>query len=152
MSIMWQYLDKRSAAVSAIKDFDNMQFIIDHTDEDINRIRAEMTGIRSPGYDGMPKSHNPQAGEECLLSSIEKIDLLKERYRQAQEYMDWFLPAWKELPEEDQFVLEAFYRDNEYGCNAADAVSRRLCIERASAYRRKNRAVEKLTIMLYGKF
>ena len=28
MSIMWRYLDKRSATIAAIKDFNNMQFII----------------------------------------------------------------------------------------------------------------------------
>lgn len=28
MSVMWKYLDKRSAAIAAIKDYDSMQFII----------------------------------------------------------------------------------------------------------------------------
>ena len=28
MSIMWKYLDKRSATIAAIKDYDAMQFII----------------------------------------------------------------------------------------------------------------------------
>ena len=27
MSIMWKYLDKRSATIAAIKDYDAMQFI-----------------------------------------------------------------------------------------------------------------------------
>ena len=35
MSIIWKYLDKRSAAVNAIKDFSSMKFIIDYTDEEI---------------------------------------------------------------------------------------------------------------------
>ena len=28
MSIMWKYLDKRSATIAAIKDYDAMQFIL----------------------------------------------------------------------------------------------------------------------------
>ena len=33
MSIMWNYLDKRKAAVDALKDFGSMEFILAHTDE-----------------------------------------------------------------------------------------------------------------------
>ena len=29
MSIIWKYLDKRSAAVDALKDYSNMKFIIE---------------------------------------------------------------------------------------------------------------------------
>ena len=35
MSIIWKYLDKRSAAVDALKDYSNMRFIIEHTDDEI---------------------------------------------------------------------------------------------------------------------
>ena len=35
MSIIWKYLDKRSAAVDALKDYGSMKFIIGHTDDEI---------------------------------------------------------------------------------------------------------------------
>ena len=38
MSIMWKYLDKRSATIAAIKDYDAMQFIINSTDDEIKRV------------------------------------------------------------------------------------------------------------------
>ena len=54
--------------------------------------------------------------------------------------------------EDERYVLEAFYgEDNQYGSNAADDVADYFQIERASAYRRKNRALERLTILLFGK-
>ena len=31
MSIMWKYLDKRSATIAAIKDYESMQFIADES-------------------------------------------------------------------------------------------------------------------------
>lgn len=152
MSIIWKYLDKRSAAVDALKDYSSMKFIIDHTDEEIKSAYEKMGGISSPQFDGMPHSHNPQAGEERIVKGIEEIDVLKERYRQAVEYMEWFLPAWEELSEDERYVLETFYgEDNEYGCCAADEVAMHFEIERSSAYRRKNRALEKLTVLLFGK-
>lgn len=152
MSVIWKYLDKRSAAVDALKDYSSMRFIIDHTDEEIKAAYEKMSGISSPQFDGMPHSHNPQAAEDRIIKGIEEIDVLKERYRQAVEYMAWFLPAWEELSEDERYVLEAFYGEtNEYGSNAADEVADYFQIERASAYRRKNRALERLTILLFGK-
>lgn len=152
MSIIWKYLDKRSAAVDALKDYKSMKFIIDHTDDEIKNAYDKMSGVGSPQSDGMPHSHNPQAAEDRIIKGIEEIDVLKERYRQAMEYMAWFLPAWEELSEDERYVLEAFYGEsNEYGSNAADDVAEYFQIERASAYRRKNRALEKLTVILFGK-
>ena len=48
----------------------------------------------------MPKSRNPAAAENRIVDAIEEIDVLKERYRRAVEYMDWFRPAWEELSED----------------------------------------------------
>ena len=100
----------------------------------------------------MTLSPNPQSGEMRIIAAIDEIDVLRERYRQAKEYMEWFQPAWDSLSEDERYVLEAFYGEtNEYGSNAADEVADYFQIERASAYRRKNRALERLTILLFGK-
>ncbi len=152
MSIIWKYLDKRSATVDALKDYSNMKFIIEHTDDEIKAAYEKMGGVSSPQSDGMPHAHNPHAVEDRMIKGIEEIDILRERYRQAVEYMGWFLPAWEELSEDDRYVLDAFYsEDNEYGSGSADDVADYFGIERASAYRRKNRALAKLTTLLFGK-
>ena len=152
MSIIWKYLDKRSAAVDALKDYSSMKFIIEHTDDEIKAAYEKMGGVSSPQSDGMPHAHNPHAAEDRIIKGIEEIDILRERYRQAVEYMGWFLPAWEELSEDDRYVLDAFYsEDNEYGSGSADDVADYFGIERASAYRRKNRALAKLTTLLFGK-
>ncbi len=152
MSIIWKYLDKRSAAVDALKDYGNMKFIISNTDDEIKAAYEKMGGVGSPQPDGMPHAHNPHAAEDRMVKGIEEIDVLRERYRQAVEYMEWFLPAWEELSEDDRYVLDAFYsEENEYGSSAADDIADYFGIERASAYRRKNRALAKLTTLLFGK-
>ena len=152
MSIMWKYLDMRSATIAAIKDYDAMQFIINSTDDEIKRTYEKMTGIGSPNYDGMPHAHNRNAGEERLLNGIVEIDLLRERYRQAVEYMDWFKPAWEQLTDDERYCLETFYGDgNTYGSSAAYYIAEYLHIEQPTAYKRKNRALDRLTVLLFGK-
>ena len=151
MSIIWKYLDKRSAAVDALKDYKSMKFIIDHTDDEIKNAYEKMSGVSSPQFDGMPHSHNPQAAEERIIKGIEEIDVLKERYRQAMEYMAWFLPAWEELLEDERYVLATFYSDEERQTDSIYDICDRFQIERSSAYNRKNRALGKLVTLLYGK-
>ena len=152
MSIIWKYLDKRSAAVDALKDYSNMKFIIEHTDDEIKAAYEKMGGVSSPQSDGMPRTHNPRAAEDRMIKGIEEINVLKERYRQAVEYMAWFLPAWEELSEDERYVLETFYDgSNEYGSSVIYKIAAHFHIEQSSAYNKKNRALHRLTILLFGK-
>ena len=130
-----------------------MKHIIDHTEEEIQRVYSRIAGVGSPAIEKMPSANNPQAGEDRMIKGIEEIDVLRERLRQAKEYMAWFQPAWDALSDDDQFVMDAFFSGgNEYGACAADTVAEHFCIERASAYRKKNRALDNLTTLLYGRW
>ena len=153
MSIAWIYLDKKSAAVSALKDYADMDFIINNTPDDISDVRAKMTTAQLPAVSDMPRgTHDPHAGEARLVSQIDEIDILKERYRLALEYMAWFCPAWDALTDDERFMLSEFYRED--GGRREDAVGficERFHIERTSAYNKKNRALAKLALLLYGK-
>ncbi len=111
-----------------------------------------MSGLASPNWDSMPHMSNSGAGEDRILDGLEEIDILKERYRQAIEYMDWFRPAWEQLTEDERYCLETFYGDgNTYGSSAAEHIAVYFNIEQSSAYRRKNRALDRLTVLLFGK-
>jgi len=151
MSIIWQYLDKKSATVNALKDYSSMKYIIEHTDDDIATIRSDLASVGSPTFTDMPSGqHNPQSGEIRLVNAIDEIDVLRERYRQAKEYMEWFQPAWDSLSEDEQFVLTCFYWcDTQH--DAIDDICDKFHIERSSAYNKKNRALQHLTTLLYGK-
>ena len=153
MNVIWMYLNKKDAAVNALKDYGKVKHIIDHTEEEIQRVYSRIAGVGSPAIEKMPSANNPQAGEDRMIKGIEEIDVLRERLRQAKEYMAWFQPAWDALSDDDQFVLDAFFSGgNEYGAGAADTVAEHFCIERASAYRKKNRALDNLTTLLYGRW
>ncbi len=151
MHISWSFLDKRKAAIEAISAYRQMDFIIKHTDDDIRKVEAKMEGVGSPNLDGMPHSHDPGAGEDRMISCIEEIDMLKERYRQAVEYMNWFKPVWNQLSDDDQYVLDAFFMNDDGEIDAADAIAEHFGIERSSAYSRRKRAIERITTLLYGR-
>lgn len=151
MSIMWKYLDKKGAVIRVLKDYNSMKFIIDNTDDEIKGLQDRMCSVASPSLNGMPKVHNPQAGEDRIIKVLDEIDVLKERYRQAVEYMDWFKPAWDSLTEDERYVLETFYTDEDAGTGAVYVICDQYHIERFSAYNKKNRALDKLVVQLYGR-
>ena len=151
MNIAWKYLDKRRGAAQAVRDYGSMQFILENTDDEIKKAYNGMAHLGSPGIDGMPHAHDPKAGEARLVAGIEEIDVLKERYRQAMEFMGWFSPAWEELSEDDKYVLKTFYDEKERRRFTIDDIAAYFSIERDSVYRRKNRALDRLTVRLYGK-
>ena len=152
MNIVWLYLDKKNATINALKDYGKMKHIIDHTQEEINQVYSRMAGVGSPAIEKMPSANNPQSGEDRMIKGIEEIDVLKERLRQAKEYMAWFQPAWDALSDDDQFILDCFYNGNQYSSGAADVVADHYCIERASAHRKKVRVLDNLTTLLYGRW
>ena len=111
-----------------------------------------MIGAGSPNMDGMPHAHNPAAAEDRIVNGIDEIDILKERYRQAVEYMSWFKPAWEQLTEDERYILESFYgSDGSYGSNTVSYIAEYLGVEQTTAYKRKNRALDRLTVLLFGK-
>ena len=151
MHISWSFLDKRKAAVEAICAYRQMDFIIKHTDEEIRMVENKMEGLGSPKIDGMPHAHDPSSGEDRMITCIEEIDTLRERYRQAVEFMNWFRPAWNQLSDDDQFVLDAFFMNEDGERDAPELVAGHFGIERASAYNRRKRAIERFTTLLYGR-
>ena len=151
MGVIEKYLDKRSGTIQAIKDYSSMQFILDHTDEKIRDAYDRMASVSSPQLDGMPKAHNPQAAEDRIIKGISDIDILRERYRQAREYMAWFEPAWQDLSEDERFVLDTFYSDCDDATSAVYLICDHFHIERSSAYNKKNRALQHLSVLLFGK-
>jgi len=153
LNIIWQYLDKRNGAISALKDYKSMQYILEHTDEEIAQASDAMISLGSPGMSDLPKGgSNPHAGENRLIAAIDEIDVLKERYRQAVEYMDWFQPAWMAMSEEDRHILSEFYWvEEERQTDALYNLCDHYGIERTSVYKRKNRAINKLALLLFGK-
>lgn len=151
MSIMWNYLDKRRATIAALKDYDGMKFIINSYQDDLKLAKEQMIGVSSPHYGFSPSgSKKDNLTEHRLLHGIDQATKLNERYQQAQLYFKWFEPSWRELSEDERWILTVFYLDRQSQTMAIQVIEDHFCIERTSAYNKKNRALDHLTLLLYG--
>lgn len=139
MKIAWIYLDKKTAAIDALKDYSSMEYIIQNHPDEVEDVRDRMMALPSGASDGLPRQRDPHATEARLASSLDEIDVLKERYRRALEYMEWFLPAWDALTADEQFILtELFLRDDISKTEAILNIGDRLHIERSWVYKKKD--------------
>lgn len=151
MHVMTRYLDTRKAAIAALQDFPLMEHAAENTSHVAGDLRADLTSPASPNLDGMPHVANPRAGENRIAATLDKIDLIAQRQKEAKEYMAWFLPAWALLSEDDRFVLEAFFLEAGAQEDAVQQVCDRFYVERTTAHQKKSRALGRLATALYGR-
>lgn len=150
MHVMTKYLDTRKAAIAALQDYAVMEQIIESTDEQIKAAYADAASPASPRMDSTPPSGNLHASENRIVASIELIDAYKARYLQARQYMDWFLPAWEVIAEDDRFILEGFFLSEGTQDEKVSMIADHFYVERDTVYRRKNRALDRFATALYG--
>lgn len=152
MHVMTKYLDTRSAGINALQDFALMEQAANLPAAQVEAdLRADLIAPPTSKLDGMPRASNPTAGEARVCATLDKIDLLHERQREARQYLGWFLPAWQALTEDERYVLEAFFLTEGSRDEAVTSVSERFYIERSSAHDKKNRALRRFATALYGK-
>lgn len=148
--ITWRYVDRRAAAINALRDYQTMEAIIDNTPHDLKAIEADLPSLSSPAMDGSRHAFNPTASEDKILRHLERIDNRTRKYLQAKDYMDWFNPAWQALSEDERWMLEVFYLSEDERRNAVDDICEHFAIERSTAYNRRKTALDHLTVLLYG--
>lgn len=52
--ITWRYVDRRAAAINALRDYATMETIIDNTPDDLKAIESDLPSLSSPVLDGSP--------------------------------------------------------------------------------------------------
>ena len=152
MSVIQKYIDWIGSTKIVLENYNNMQAIIDHTDEQIKDAYERMENYRTTAVDDAFGLHSMQASENHILRMMDEVDFIKKRYADACAFMAWFRPAWEALSDSDQFILKAFYMDvpQDDAMATVDTIEEKYGLSRTAAYKRKDRAVERLSVLLFG--
>jgi hypothetical protein len=134
-----------------MRDYMNMRSVINITPEDIKELYSRMISPRNAKITGMPKSKNHCKHEDMLAASLDELDVMQERYRQAIEYTGWFEPAWASLTDDEQLVLREFYMSGSQITGACARLQQQLSYSERQVYRIKETAMKRLSLMLFGK-
>ena len=148
--IAWKYIDKAAATVAAMRDYDSMRVIINNTPEEIKALYERMTTPRAPALSGLPSARNPKSGEDKIIEQLDKLDLLRDRYSNAVEYMSWFAPAWNVLSESEQHILERYYMDESLRNGGRGRLAGELNYTERHIDRLRGKALQRLQVLLFG--
>jgi hypothetical protein len=148
--IAWSYVNTTTATIAAVRDYLNMRFIIENTPDDIARAEADLI---DPGRTPVASLPPSQTGyhEDKLPDRIYRLDVLRERYGTAREFMAWFEPAWSFLSDEERTVLSEFYLQDTLKSGGTQRVMEALNVSESTAERFRGRAVAHLRTLLYGR-
>lgn len=138
---------KREAA-DKLKNYAAHQEALGNIPKEIKRLESAYAGIRSATTDGTPVSGGGSTREDSMLSNIVHRDELKRRMKEARLWVSTVDKALAVLSDEERQVLDKFYIHQSKG--AVDDLCGQLNIEKATVYRRRDNALRRFTIALYG--
>lgn len=135
-------------AVDKLKNYEVHRQALESIPQEIKRLESVWTGIRSAVTDSTPVSGGGSTREDVMLSNIVHRDELKQRMKEAYLWVSQVDKALSILSDEERLVLDRFYLHPIKGI--IDDLCERLNVEQATVYRKRDNALRRFTIALYG--
>lgn len=138
----------KSEAVDKLRQYEAKKLSLVNIPLEISRLESAARGIRSAASDGTPVSGGGSGREDMLLSNIVHREELERSLEQAQKWVALVDAALAILSTEERLLLERFYVHPERG--SVDRLCEELRCEKATVYRRRDKAIHRFTLALYG--
>lgn len=139
----------RKEAADKLKDYQARKKAVDNILEEISRLKAESTRIRSAVTDSTPiHGGGGSTREDALLSNIVLRDELKGRLQDTRRWLATVDKALAELTDEERLLLDRFYIHRARG--NVERLCEELSMEQATVYRHRDAALRHFTMLLYG--
>lgn len=135
-------------AVNKLRRYDAMQRATVNLPLEIKRLKAETEGVRSGLQVGFAGGKSSRSKEDALLDNLMKRQQLQWSLDQAESWTGTVSRALGALEPEEQLILQQLYILPREG--AVGQLMERLSVERSTVYRRRDKALKKFTLSLYG--
>lgn len=138
----------KQEAVEKLRQYEAKRVAMKTIPLEIKRLELNMQSIRSAVSDGSPAKGGGSGREDMYLSNIVHREELERSLEQAEIWVSLTEAALELLSKEERLLLDRFYIHPEK-C-AADRLAGDLHMDVKTVYRRKDDALRKFTISLYG--
>ena len=139
----WKY-----EAIDKLKQYAARKSAVQSIPEEIRRLEISMSGIRSGASDGTPVQGGGSGKEDMYLSNIVRRQELERSLANSKSWVEFVQKGLDFLAEDERLVLDRFYIHPAKG--NVDRLCMELGCERPTVYRRRDDALRKLTLALYG--
>lgn len=142
-------MDWKQEAIEKLRDYEAHRKALDSIPLELERLGAAYTGIRAARVDGTPTAKGSgNRREDAMLSNIVHRDELKRRLKEARLWVEIVDGGLSVLDDEERLTLELCFIHKIKG--SIDDLCERLCLEKSAVYRRRDLALRRFTMALYG--
>lgn len=140
-------MDWKAKAIEKLQCYEANKQALENIPKELERLGAAYTGIRSATLDGTPRSSGNRR-EDAMLSNIVQREELKRRLKESRLWVEIVEGGLSVLDDEARLVLDRLYIHRTKG--AVDRLCEELFIEHHAVYERRNKALRRFTLALYG--
>lgn len=138
----------KNEAMDKLRNYPVMRQAFLNLPEEIIRLEEESRKIRSQSPDVTPVKSGGSKREEALLNNMVQREELARSLGQVKQWLTICERGLKALTEDERLILQRLYLNPEQGS------MQRLCIElgveQSTVYRRRDEALHRFTVALYG--
>lgn len=138
----------KQEAIEKLGQYDAKRQSLRSIPTEIARLETVAQRIRSAQMDGVAVKSSGSRQEDMLLNNIIQREELNWSLEQAQQWVSLVDSGLSVLGDEERLILDRFYIRGEKG--AADSLAGDLAMDVKTVYRRKDAALRRFTIALWG--
>lgn len=141
-------MDWKREAADKLRNYEARKQATENIQEEIKRLEIEYTSIRSAVTAGPPVSGGGSSREDVLLNNIAHREELKRRLRDVRLWVSQVDKALGVLDADERIVLDRLYIHQSKA--SVIELCEKLNLEKSSVYRKRDNALRRFTIALYG--
>jgi len=138
----------KAEAMEKLRRYDAMRHALRNIPEEMARLELDAKRIRSARADTPPVQGGGNRREEQLLDNLVHRQELRWLLQQARSWVNMTERALSTLSPEEKLILHRMFILPERG--SLERLCQELGVEQASIYRRRDRALHRFTLALYG--
>lgn len=138
----------KNEAMEKLKTYDAVRLSLQNIPQELKRLEAAAKAIRGARTDGDPVRSGGNRREEILLENMMCRQELMWKLEQARDWMACTDRALSVLTPEEKLVLQRMYIYPEKG--SVERLCMELGVEQSSVYRKRDSALYRFTVALYG--
>lgn len=138
----------KEEATQKLRSYETMQRALVNLPREIDRLEAEYTGIGSQRFTGRITAREQRSREENMLNNIVQRQELQWSLDQAKMWMQTVHNALDALEPDEKGVLQHLYICPDGG--GLEGLCAKMCLEKSSIYRKRDSALRKFTLAMYG--
>lgn len=138
----------KSEAIERLSRYRAMTQAMENIPLELTRLKQDAVQLRGCRPDILPGGTTPGPRDDILLGNLVKREELNAAYKNAKIWVSTTEKALSVLSDEERTILTQMYVTPQKG--AVNALCEALGMEQSSIYRKRDQALYRFTVALYG--